>query len=65
MIMLKFKKAIAVALFGIGIGASATALAIPDYDTCYGYREACVFNGDEDACALFTASKCNRYFYPF
>lgn len=63
--MLKFKKAIAVALFGIGIGASATALAIPDYATCYSYREACVMNGDEEACDTFDIMGCSRYRYPF
>ncbi|MYN01496.1 hypothetical protein GTP41_05230 [Pseudoduganella sp. DS3] len=63
--MLKLKKMIAVALFGIGAGASVTAMAIPSYETCYGYREACVFNGDEEACDLFNASRCSRYVYPF
>jgi len=63
--MLKFKKIIAVALFGIGIGASTTALAIPDYNTCYSYRESCVMYGDEEACDTFALMGCSRYHYPF
>ncbi|SFG00065.1 hypothetical protein SAMN05518865_10752 [Duganella sp. CF458] len=62
---LSFKKAIALAIFGIGVGASATALAIPDYNTCYSYREACALYGDEEACATFDLMGCSRYHYPF
>ena len=48
--MLKFKKAIAVALFGIGLGASAAALARPGIETCRAWMEQCDA-GDEQACA--------------
>ncbi|WP_028100699.1 hypothetical protein [Pseudoduganella violaceinigra] len=63
--MLTLKKTLAIALFGIGAGASFAAMAYPGYETCYGYREACVFDGNEDACVLFNKSHCDHYFYPF
>jgi hypothetical protein len=62
---INLKKALALAVFGCGIGASATALAIPDYATCYGYREACVMYGDEEACDTLDLMGCKRYHYPF
>jgi len=55
--MLKYKKAIAVALFGLGLGASATALARPGYETCKVWWDQCN-EGNQQACYDFDRLGC-------
>lgn len=55
--MLKYKKAIAVALFGIGLGASATAMARPGIETCRMWLAQCEA-GNDKACADYERLDC-------
>lgn len=60
--MLKFKKAIAVALFGLGLGAGASSFAASyaSYEQCVDWINQCR-EGDTDACRAFDAGQCWRY----
>lgn len=58
--MLKFKKAIAAALFGIGVGTSVSALAAASYESCVAWQEQCN-EGDVQACQHFDAGQCWRW----
>lgn len=62
--MLKYKKAIAVALFGVGLGlgtaATSFAASYASYEQCVDWYSQCG-EGDTNACRAFDAGQCWRY----
>lgn len=59
--MISLKKALFAVCFGIGAAVSMSAWAMPPYEVCLEWQEACAA-GDAQACYDFKRVNCARFY---